>query len=300
MRCDHRFAPCESLRLRSLGTASACRIARLAQSTFAPDAFTIRAYFGISRAMNAANCSGVVGAGFRALRGQALAHVGRVEYPGDLGVPLGDHVLRRAGRREQAVPRRDVEARQARFGHRRQVGRERRARGGRHRQRLQLAGLDLRRGVGEVVEHELDVAGEQRLRRRRAALVRNVDDVGAGVDLEQLAGEMPGAAVAARTERQLARIGLGVGDELLDRIHRQRRVDHQHVRRGGEQRDRHEILDRDRRASSRTGSDSPRASTARPAGSCSRRARLSRPGRRRCCRRRRVCCRQQRTGPTLP
>ena len=63
--------------------------------------------------------------------------------------------------------------------------------GGGHGERLQLARLDLRRGVGEIVEHELDVAGEQRLRRRRAALVGNVDDVGAGVDLEQLAGEVP-------------------------------------------------------------------------------------------------------------
>ena len=81
---------------------------------------------------------------------------------------------------------------------------------------MQLAGLDLRHGVGEVVEHELRVAGEQRLRGRRAALERHVHRVDAGIDLEQLAGEVAGAAVAARAEGELARIGLGVGDEFLD------------------------------------------------------------------------------------
>ena len=66
----------------------------------------------------------------------------------------------------------------------------------------------------------------------------------AGIDLEQLAGEMPGAAVAARAEGELAGIRLGIGDEFLRGVDRQRRVDDEHVRRDRDQRDRREVLDR--------------------------------------------------------
>ena len=77
----------------------------------------------------------------------------------------------------------------------------------------------------------------------RAALVRDVRHLHAGHHLEQLAREMDRRAVARRREIELAGIRLRVGDELLHRVHRQRRIDHEHVGNAGDQDDRREILD---------------------------------------------------------
>ena len=66
--------------------------------------------------------------------------------------------------------------------------------------------------------------------RGRAALVRDVRHVDAGHALEQLARHVRRAAVAARSERELARVGLAVRDELLHAVHRQLGIDHQHQR----------------------------------------------------------------------
>ena len=70
---------------------------------------------------------------------------------------------------------------------------------------------------------------------RRAAAIGNVDDIGPGFDLEQFRHQMrtdaDGVAVV-----QLARIGLGVPDQLQDRFHRQ-----------GRPGDQHQLVDRDRR-----------------------------------------------------
>src|SRR6266545_202409 len=61
---------------------------------------------------------------FGALRGEPLAHFRRVEDLHHLRVPFLHDVARRSGRREQAEPRRDVEAGNAGLGHRRQLRRE--------------------------------------------------------------------------------------------------------------------------------------------------------------------------------
>ena len=194
------------------------------QSTFAPETFTIRAYFVELREMNCGELSGVFGDGsapcavilsrmsgeFRILVTSAF-HFAMTSG----GVPAG---AKKPNHVEMSKPG------NAGFRHRRQLGHELRALGGRHRERFQLAGLDLRHRVGEVVEHELGVAGEQRLGGRGAALERHVDDVRSGVDLEQFAGQMTGAAVAARAERELAGIRLRVGDEVLRRVDRLARI----------------------------------------------------------------------------
>ena len=215
------------------------------QSTFAPETLTIRAYFGISLWMNAANCSGVVGAGSAPCAVKPLAHVGRIEDLRDLGVPLRDDVLRRAGRREQAEPRRDVEARQARLP-------PSSASSGASFERsavvtasafslpaftcgIALARLSNMNCVSPA--SSACVAGAPPLYGTWTMSV-------AGVDLEQLAGEMSRAAVAARAERELAGIRLRVGDEFLRRVDGQRRVDDQHVRRDRDERDRREVLHR--------------------------------------------------------
>ena len=66
----------------------------------------------------------------------------------------------------------------------------------------------------------------------------------AGELLEQFAGEVAHRAGAGRAVGQLARIGLGVGDELLERLRRHRGVNDDRGGRDREQRDRHKVLDR--------------------------------------------------------
>jgi hypothetical protein len=71
-----------------------------------------------------------------------------------------------------------------------------------------------------------------------------VHDVGAGGELEHLDRDVQRAADAAAAVAQLARIGLGVGDELAQRLRRHARMHREHRPRAGHQRDRREILDR--------------------------------------------------------
>jgi hypothetical protein len=52
-----------------------------------------------------------------------------------------------------------------------------------------------------------------------------VGELGAGQHHEQLAGDMSGVADAGRRHVDLARVGLGIGDEFGDRLGWQRRVD---------------------------------------------------------------------------
>ena len=79
---------------------------------------------------------------------------------------------RGAGRREHAERGDRFEAGQARFGDRRQLRHERRALRRAGRDRAQPAGLRLGQGGDDVHERERRFAGDQRLGRRTAALVR--------------------------------------------------------------------------------------------------------------------------------
>ena len=58
-----------------------------------------------------------------------------------------------------------------------------------------------------------------------AAAVGHVHDVDAGLLAQQLAGEMMRRPGAGRAVLQPARVGLGVGDQLGHRLHRQVGVD---------------------------------------------------------------------------
>src|SRR5688500_2406155 len=71
--------------------------------------------------------------------------------------------------------------------------------------------------------------------------MRHVD---ANLDLQELAGEMLGAAAARRGKVELARILLRDRDEFLDRLRGIRRMDEQKVRARRENSYRREILDR--------------------------------------------------------
>ena len=96
-----------------------------------------------------------------------------------------------------------------------------------------------------------------------------MNQLGSGFPLQQLAGQMRHGADARRAERQLVRIGLGVGDEFGHGRHRKPVADRKHLRRTPDQAERRKIVDRipdllDRRDQRQTG-DAARAAA------CSRR-----------------------------
>ena len=139
-------------------------------SALMPAALMIGHHFSISALWKAASASGVCcsrggiswprSASRCAHRriGQGLHH---------RGVELGDDVLRRALGHPQPVPDRHVQARHAGLVDRRDVGRRRQPRLGRHRIGLDLAVAHLRQRVRRLVEHQVDLAGDQILHRRR-------------------------------------------------------------------------------------------------------------------------------------
>jgi hypothetical protein len=134
------------------------------------------------------------------------------------------------------------------LGDRRHVGHRARALRGRDRERLELAGLDVGRRGRQVVEVEVDLAAEQRELRRVAAGVRDVDHEDARLRLEHLAGQVAGAAVAARAVVELARVALRVRHQVGDARDaepvRHLGAHHQHVRHLRDAGDRREVADR--------------------------------------------------------
>ena len=77
---------------------------------------------------------------------------------------------------------------------------------------------------------------------RSAALVRHVDHLGSGLELEQFAREVLRRAVAGGGEHDLARLLLGESDELLRRLGRHGRVYDEDQRHRADDRDRREVL----------------------------------------------------------
>ena len=75
-----------------------------------------------------------------------------------------------------------------------------------------------------------------------APFVGNVDQVDLRLGLEQLAGEVGDAAAARGAEIHLAGVCLRVGDELGQRVRRQRRVHGEHLGHAHHERDEREVL----------------------------------------------------------
>ena len=80
--------------------------------------------------------------------------------------------------------------------------------------------------------------------RRPRAAKRDVQDVDAGLDLEQLAGQMQEGADTGRCVLQFAGLALGQRDELLDAVDRQAGIDRDDIRRGYQHGDRGEGFQR--------------------------------------------------------
>ena len=145
---------------------------------------------------------------------------------------------------------------------------------------------DQRAQDGDVLERRVHGLAQHRGVGFAAAAVRHAGHLGAAAQHEQLAREMRQAAGAGVRVVDLAGIGLGVVDELLDRLPGRRRMHHQDLEALGDPDDRHEVLDRVVAGAAPTPPGSPRACWCCPSTACSRRAARSRPRARRARRRR--------------
>src|SRR5262245_8767183 len=123
------------------------------------------------------------------------------------------------------------------------VGQDLRSRLGRQRERAERAGadvLDRGRNAGEV---ELDLPADKIGERRTLAAIRHMDDVEAGHHLEELASDMRSRPDAGRCHADLARIALGIGDELRRGFGRNRWIDLHDEGRPYHGRDRRDVAD---------------------------------------------------------
>ena len=174
-----------------------------------------------------------------------LLHVGSFHDALHLAVQLGDDVRRRAGRRQQHVPRHRLEIGRADgFAERRQLGHGRQPRRRRDRERAQLAVADERQRRAGLGEGHRDMAGRHVGDRLRAVAIGHMREIDVEALLHVFGGQMRRAADAGRRIAELARPLLDVFDQFRNGVDRQRRIDHQDERRLHIERDRDEVLQR--------------------------------------------------------
>ena len=155
-----------------------------------------------------------------------------------------DDFFRRATRCQHAVPVVDGEARHTGLGHRRQIRKVINALGRSHRQRAYAVGLDLRQRRRHRGKNQLQIATDEINHGRRTALVRHMRHLHTSHRIKKFTGQMIGGTNPRRTEIQLARIRLRIRDQVLHGMHRQRRVNYQHIERRHTARHRLEAIDR--------------------------------------------------------
>ena len=125
------------------------------------------------------------------------------------------------------------EARLGEGGHGRQGGQ---AFGSQHGQRPQLARLDMLERERPRQQAHLQASLEKIGQAGRNAAIGHRGHVELVLVLQQLGRQVDRRAVARVEIVELARIGAAVVDQLLQRLHRHRRIDHGHGGRDGDQR----------------------------------------------------------------
>ncbi len=148
----------------------------------------------------------------RTLLGEPPAHLRLGQHGANLAVqPLHDR-LRRAGRREQAVPAHHLIPGKPGFIDRRHLGQQRGTRARAHRERAHFSLAHKRdRGDRRVEEHR-HLAAQQGGLRGRSAAVGHVGQLDPGHGTEQLRPKVPKAATADGSEGQA--LAARQGDEL--------------------------------------------------------------------------------------
>ncbi len=169
-------------------------------SGWIPAVLTAAAHFAISDFTNARSSSGVD----PRLRPPVLENSWRTAGIGERGaqqlVQLRDGVLRRLRGNEGRRPHRHLEALQAGFLQGGHIAQQQLAIGARGGQRAQLAAHHERQRRADVAEHEVDLPAHQVGQRRRRALVRHRQQIGAGGGLEQFAGDAAGGVAGAEVQ----------------------------------------------------------------------------------------------------
>ena len=140
--------------------------------------------------------------------GEALAHRRIGQRLDHRGVELGDNILRRSLRHPERRPQFDVEAGQAGFIHRRNVGRRRYALGRRNGIGADFSGLHLRQRVRRLIDDHVDLPGHQVVQRRTGAAIGHELQLHADQLLEIDAGEMRTGADAGGAGRTLPSLAL--------------------------------------------------------------------------------------------
>src|SRR5262249_3672475 len=107
--------------------------------------------------------------------------------------------------------------------HGRQIRIERAAVYARYRQRPHGACFDMRHRGGEISKHHRHAAGDDVHERRACGFVRHMQHADLAPFRNRVAADDTGGVTAG--ERQLARVGLGIVDEFLDRMDRQCWID---------------------------------------------------------------------------
>src|SRR3954463_14165564 len=216
-----------------------------------PAAFTASRQIGASRRTTSENSAGVLPSGSTPILRRRSAVAGGGPGPRHYcgGGPAGgrgggavDDWLRRAGRREVAVPGAGGEAGIG-LGNRGNVRKLRRALGARDAEHADVAALRMLDQLGGVAEVHLHLAAYQIGDCLRAALVRDVRHIEPGARQEERGGEMRDRARARRGEIELPRARLHIIDEFLHCGRRHRNVRAKDERIGADDRDRREVLE---------------------------------------------------------
>src|SRR5262249_44279789 len=112
-----------------------------------------------------------------------------------------------------------------------------------HRQRTQLASLEVPERRRQNIERGLYLPAEQINEHRRRAAIVHMEQIDIESHLEQLDGDMSGGGPAERSDADLGRVGPGVGDELRNRIDRNRWMYLQDERKAVQAGDHHDVAD---------------------------------------------------------
>ena len=180
----------------------------------------------------------------RTLLQYRLFDVGHGQRLRHAAVQFGDDLRRHAGRREQPGPADHDHARIARFGRGRRVGKLLVALAAERGEQIELSRFHEIRHAGRGRERDRNLSAQHVGDRRRLPPVGHVRHLDVGGDRQQHAHQMGHVADAERAVVDLAGIGLGALDEILDRLDPGRGIDHRAQRVGDGLRDRGEVAQR--------------------------------------------------------
>src|SRR5262245_45052389 len=188
-------------------------------------------------------CLGYSGLMLAAQIGYPRRHRGIGEARIDFPVERVDDFRRRVLGCTEAKPPARLVARHE-FTHRRDVRQRHRARRGGDRQGAQLTCPDVLHRRGNALKHDLHLSAEQIDKRGCAAAIMHLDQIDAGHRLEQLTVNMWWTPDASIRHIDLARILLGIGNELGNRLSRKGWLHHHHISCAHHARDRCDVADK--------------------------------------------------------